>query len=337
VEIAYLYLPEHEWSVERELDATELSVTQYGKFFGPYPYARLTVVDVPDQGSGAGGMEYPTFITVGAGGQGSPTPPSNGWIDGLLITTAHEVGHQWWQSMVATNEPEEPWLDEGFADASTMLLLIENYGFDAQSLDQANSNLGYFLRRRSSFLNDPGVPMGEKAWDYSNWGVYGVAAYAKPDMALLTLGQEIDDLKQVVGDLKPAAGNQKLIAILRVYFQRYRFAHPTTQDFEKVATEVSGQDLNWFFDGLVDHSETLNYRAKSMGGGSFTVARLGQLVVPVDILVTFNDSSTQTVTWDGQGAEHTFEMSKPVRSFDIDPEHKLLIETDWYDNQLASQ
>jgi hypothetical protein len=320
VEIAYLYLPEHEWSKNRELEDTAKSVTQYGEWFGAYPYSRLTVVDVPDQGNGAGGMEYPTFITVGAAVQGSPTQPLNGWTDGLLITTAHEVAHQWWQSMVATNEAEEPWLDEGFADTSTLMLLSQDHALTAKDLDQNNPTLGFFLARRSSFLGDPGLPMDEKAWDYQSWGKYGTAVYAKPDMALLTLGRQL--------------GDDKLIAIMRTYFQRYRFAHPTTADFQQVASEVSGQDLSWFFNGLVYKSATVNYVAKSISGSSFTVDRQGDLAVPVDILVTFGDGSTQSLTWDGKDVEHTFKVAQPVRSFDIDPEHKLLIELNWKDNEM---
>ena len=65
VEILYLYLPEHDWSVERALDAAEAAVSHYSRWYGPYPYARLSIVDVPDDRQGAGGMEYPTLVTAG--------------------------------------------------------------------------------------------------------------------------------------------------------------------------------------------------------------------------------------------------------------------------------
>ncbi len=325
VEIVYFYLPEHEWSVQRELDDTEKSLDRYSDWYGPYPYARLSVVDVPDAGAGAGGMEYPTFVTIGAGSGGSANAPTSGWVDSLLITTAHEVAHQWWQSMVATDEADEPWLDEGFADTSTMLLLAADYGLDRSKLDQGTSAngsaYGYLLRRRSSYLRDPGVPMDDKSWDY-NFNDYVIGVYAKPDMAMLTLEAEV--------------GDKTMFAILRTYFERYRFAHPTTADFQKVAVQVSGSDLSWFFDGLVYHGETVNYVAKAINGDSLTVGRQGDLVVPVDVQVTFVDGTQQTVTWDGKESEHTFSFpKKQVKSFDIDPNHKLLIELDWKDNQIS--
>jgi len=80
VEIVYLYLPEHEWSRQRQLDGAALSLARDSEWFGAYPYTRLTVVDVPDEGSGAGGMEYPTFITIGAAGRAVKLrPPPAGW------------------------------------------------------------------------------------------------------------------------------------------------------------------------------------------------------------------------------------------------------------------
>ena len=322
VEIVYLYLPEHEWSRQRQLDAAALALTQYSQWFGAYPYARLTVVDVPEEGPGAGGMEYPTFITIGAGSQGSATPPSSSWVDGLFITTAHEVAHQWWQSLVATNEAEEPWLDEGFADASTMLLLISKDGLDAERLDQSDNVYGYLLRRRSSFLRDPVVPMKATSWQYPS-NDYVILSYAKPDMALLTLGR--------------VYGDKVLLDILHAYFERYHFAHPTTADFQKVAVEVSGKDLSWFFDGLVYKSELVNYVAELVSGKRIQVSREGDLVVPVDIQVLFTDGSQQTLSWDGKQTENTFTFDRAVQSFDIDPQHKLFIELSWTDNDLAAR
>ncbi len=321
VEIVYLYLPEHEWSRQRQLDAAAGALMKFGEWFGPYPYARLTVVDVPEQGSGAGGMEYPTFITVGAEGEGSQSAPSSTWIDSFYITTVHEVAHQWWQSMVATDEAEEPWLDEGFADVSTMLLLIANDGLDSERLDQPGSQYGYLLRRRSRFLQNPDVPMLAASWEV-NYSDYVIQSYAKPDMAMLTLGR--------------VYGEDTLLAILRAYFERYRFAHPTTADFQEVAEEICEEDLGWFFDGLVYQDETLNYIAEAVSGERIDVSREGDLMVPTEILVVFADGSQKTITWEGESREQSFTFDRVVKSFEIDPEHKLLIEVDWADNALAS-
>lgn len=319
-EVVYLYLPEHEWSIERCLGSAVDALQHFSQWYGPYPYTRLTVVDVPEAGPGVGGMEYPTFVTAGAS-QSDQREPASPWQDTLRITTVHEVAHQWFQSMVATNEGEEPWLDEGFADYSTMRLFIAEYGL---TFDDAANNFepGFLAGRRRRYLRLPSVPMDGKSWDFT-LDEYVTAAYAKPDLSLLTLEREL--------------GEETMLKIMRTYFERYRFTHPTTADFQKVATEVSGQTLGWFFDGLVYHGQTLNYIAKSIQGETITVDRTGNLVIPVDIQATFADGSTQSVRWDGSGSEKsfTFQKTSPVRSFEIDPDHKLMIELNWSDNQLV--
>jgi hypothetical protein len=321
-ELLYLYLPEHSWSVERALNAAEAGLTQFSEWYGNYPYPRLTVVDVPEEGMGAGGMEYPTFITAGASGDGSEPAPTDFWSDGLAITTIHEVAHQWFQSMLASNEAEEPWLDEGFADYSTVRLLIAKDGLPDHSLDRGDFPVGFLAGRRQSFLNHADVPMFGKAWEFPSWGDYVAASYAKPDVSLLTLERQV--------------GEAVMTDILRTYFTRYQYGHPTTDDFEAVAVEVSGQPLNWFFDGLVRGHQTVNYVARSINDETIEVAREGDLVLPVEIEVTFEDGSKESVVWDAKDTEKTFKFGhqSEVRSFRMDPNHKVLIELDWEDNIL---
>ncbi|RPJ46753.1 MAG: hypothetical protein EHM21_08515 [Chloroflexi bacterium] len=164
-----------------------------------------------------------------------------------------------------------------------------------------------------------------RAWEFPNWGDYVVASYAKPDLALLTLERQL--------------GEPLMLKLMHTYFMRYQFDHPTTEDFREVAVEVSGQPLDWFFEGLVEGGETLNYVARSIQGETITVERKGELVIPAEITVTFEDGSRETVIWDGVKTENTIKFGKhsPVRSFIIDPQHRLLIELDWTDNHLPKK
>jgi len=322
VEILYVYLPEHDWTVERVLDTAEKSVVNYGKWYGEYPYPRLTVVDAPDKGEGAGGMEYPTLVTAGAmdmlGLGGAPVEA--GWELGLELVTSHEIGHQWWQSMVAFNEAEEPWLDEGFTDYSTVRLM--NAEYNGSAIDVSDFEATYLDTRRMEYLAFSKVPMYGKAWDFQTTQ-YGVAAYSKPVLSLLTLENVL--------------GEEMMMKVMSTFFQRYRFKHPTTEDFRATAVEVSGQDLNWFFDGLVYGSETLNYVAADIEGGSITVERQGELVIPTEIEVTFADGTTRQVPWDGSSAQEKMNFEQPVQAFVIDPDQKLVVERIWSDNGLHAR
>jgi len=324
VEILYLYLPEHEWTVGRVLDAAEAAVSHYSRWYGPYPYARLTVVDVPDDGQGAGGMEYPTLVTAGAMdmlGLG-PGPARSRMDRSLELVVTHELGHQWWQSMVGFNEAEEPWLDEGFTDYSAVRVMEAVYGADTSFLDAGNLQMGYFDMRRMEYLADPRVPMYGRAWDFGEME-YGVAAYSKPVLSLRTLERTL--------------GTEMWLEVMSTFFHRYRFGHPTTEDFRTVAEEVSGQDLSWFFDGLVYGDGVLNYTVTGVDEHAVTVARQGDLVVPTEVLVTFADGSTLLEPWDGEETEVTFTYDgrPPVRSAEVDPQRKVVIDLRWADNGLS--
>jgi aminopeptidase N len=324
VELLYLYLPEHEWTVKRALDAAEAAVRHYSRWYGPYPYDQLTIVDAPDDGESAGGMEYPTFVTagpmsfLGIGGLGS-----SGVDRSLELVIIHEIGHQWWQSMVAFNEAEEPWLDEGFTDYSTLRVVEAVYGVDTSALNTRSLKIGYLDLRRMDYLVDPQLPMYGKAWEFDPLMEYGVAAYSKPVLSLTTLERIL--------------GEETMLEIMSAFFQRYQFEHPTTEDFRAVAEAVSGQDLSWFFEGLVYGDGVLNYTVAGVDKHSVTVARQGDLVIPTEVLVTFTDGSTTLEPWDGLETEATFTYPDrpPIRSAEVDPQHKIVIDLRWADNGLS--
>ena len=126
VDVTVLLQPEHAPQSERHLQAAKAALKWFGLWYGRYPYPTLTVVDPAFGGGGSGGMEYPTFITAGT------SVLMNRWpLDRVLVpehVIVHEFGHQYWQSMVASNEFEESWLDEGFNSYSTGRVMELAYG-----------------------------------------------------------------------------------------------------------------------------------------------------------------------------------------------------------------
>lgn len=325
VELLYLYLPEHAWTVDRALDAAEAALEHYGRWFGPYPYPRLTVVDVPDDGQGAGGMEYPMLITAGTMSLlGLDLDLIRGVDRSLELIVVHEVGHQWWQSVVATNEAEEPWLDEGMTEYSAVRLMDELYGPGQSLLDSRLFPVSTLDARRMNYLLNPRVPMAGPAWQFDGLE-YIVAVYSKPALALLTLERTL--------------GEEAMQAVMSAYYERYRFAHPTTEDFRAVAQEVTGQELSWFFDGLVYGDGVLNYTVAGLEPDSVTVARRGELRVPTEVLVTFEDGSTRREPWDGTEVTRTLAYAggPAVSSAEVDPEGRILVDLQWADNGLARQ
>jgi aminopeptidase N len=264
-------------------------------------------------------MEYPAFVMVGAVSSYDRFV-EEGWTNFMEVTTVHEVAHQWWQSLVATNEAREPWLDEGFADYATVRYFVERYGLKFDDEEKSRLAPGFLAGRRSAYLRNPDLPMYGTAWEIP-YSEYVIAAYAKPDMALMTLEAQL--------------GEETMLEIMQTYFERFRFGHPTTQDFQEVAVEVSGQTLDWFFEDLVYDEGMLNWIARSMEGDTVTVDRVGDIELPVDVLVTFEGGQQELETCEVEATACVLEFpGKTIEAVIVDPERKLMIETDWEDNQL---
>jgi aminopeptidase N len=100
------------------LQAAANALSAFNKRYGPYPLRELDVVEIA-----AGtflGVEYPGLIAI------EQSLYASG--DGLEITVAHEVGHQWWYSQVGNDVQTSSWLDEALASYSQIVYQEEIYG-----------------------------------------------------------------------------------------------------------------------------------------------------------------------------------------------------------------
>jgi hypothetical protein len=237
VEMRLLLQPEHAAQAERHFAATRAALKYYGEWFGPYPYGHITIVD-PAWQSGAGGMEYPTLFTAGTrwlAPQGATEPEG---------VTVHEAGHQFWYGVVASNEFEDAWMDEGVNTWATARVLDQQFrpdyyvkryfgGFvpwtfrDHPLSRESNEN------RVESFRTGAGADaQSTPSWRY--WpAAAGPITYSKTALWLHTLERML--------------GWQTMQRVMSTYFARWAFRHPTPQDFFAVVNEVSGRDLTWFF------------------------------------------------------------------------------------------
>ena len=141
VRIEVWYPPEFETSAEEALEATRDALSWFSRTLGPYPYPRVTVLVPPFNAAEAGGMEYETFFTT----IGSNQFP----MDAHGVTrfvTVHEFGHGYFMGILASNEFEEPFLDEGL-----------NELWDARMLAGESIRLRLPAAARWLGLNLPGI------------------------------------------------------------------------------------------------------------------------------------------------------------------------------------
>lgn len=372
VKMIVLMQPEHREQIERTFHATRMALKHFGLWYGRYPYKTITVVDPPHGAGGAGGMEYPTFITAGTAWK---LPPESKELEEV---TVHEFGHQFWMQLVATNEFEESPMDEGFNTYSTSLIMDKVYGGIGQlPVAVFGMNVPKWLHlpdisdlsmNRMAFLTSPGEDdLLRKSWQYYDSQSYGVNSYMR-------MGVTLDTLERIVG-------HDTMARLMRTYHTRYRFHHPTARDFAKVASEVSGQNLDWFFNQFFFGNKLLDYRIgevtsvqqrTAMGryekGGAYQITtrkdakkadeandenkayrkeylatvkiqRHGDAVAPVEIVIRFKDGSVEKRQWDGEyrWVKYTFVRASEIESVDIDPAKKYRLDVSFANNSWVSK
>jgi hypothetical protein len=217
VQIRVLALAAHPHIAQRYMDVMRAAMAEFERRYGPYPYKVITVID-PEPGSEMQGMEYPTLVT----GDGS----WSGIFKAPELTVEHEFGHQYWYGMVASNEFEEAWLDEGINSYTEVKVLAALFGAGTSVISEPYANLGDASLQRFSYLLSPDFdPVTRFAWKFRNEQSYGAVTYGKTATLLSTLEGMI--------------GRETMDEAMRTYFERYRFKHPTTEDFLRTIEEVA--------------------------------------------------------------------------------------------------
>ncbi len=317
VDVVLYLLPEHERAAAEYIETSVGSVQAFSRWFGPYPHPRLSVVDVPDNAAGAGGMEYPTLVTGGTLG----APLGSGLVS---VVTAHEIAHQWWPMQTATNEAREPWLDEGLTEYAGARYMAEA----GRTIGFANSRVSPATLERSQYRIGPNHVATLPAWEYSE-AAYGATVYAKVALGLWTL--------------EGVAGTARFHQAMRAYLERYRWQHPTGTDFRASLEQSLDADLGWFFDSYLHGAGVVDYAvggiANGSNGSSVELLRQGEVPVPVDIRVTMATGRQSTETWDGREERRTLTQpaTDPVVRVELDPDRKLKAELDVVDNAASTR
>jgi hypothetical protein len=368
VNIRVLYPPGADEYAARHLTAAQAALGFYGSTFFPYPYSTLTVVDVPIDAGDAGGMEYPTFFTTLDADRGS-SPITTAIVASDTrspeYVTMHEFGHQYFAMMVASNEFEEAWLDEGLTEYTSSLALEDTYG-PGELIDVAGLRFGAFDLDRTSYLALPNWdPMETKAWLFADSSSYGAVSYGKTTTLMHTLERWM--------------GRDRVLGALRQYAVKFAFKHPHEQDFEAAMSAGVGEDLSFIFSPTIDGTGTLDYEVSSVESEEHTAPaglfddqsghrnqvsrsdaekagrdangnatwdsqvllhRVGDIQFPVEVVVHFDDGSEDHTTWDGKDRwKRLAYEGRPARAIeaDLDPEHKLWLDADMVNNGLSAE
>ncbi len=334
--------PGHMASAPRYMQALKGTMKHFDDWYGPYPYKQITVVDPAHAAFEAGGMEYPTLITAGT----TWWAPAGARFPEVVVE--HEFGHQYWYAMVATNEFEDAWLDEGINSYTEVKIMADLYGKNNDSLNLLGITGGGAALQRISYLRVADTdPLTRPAWLYMSGPAYGGVTYGKTATVMM--------------QLEGLLGEDTMRRAIHTYFMRYRFKHPNKEDVLKTIEEVSGQDLRWYYNQAVYGTAVLDYEIKSVRServdwyedekkkpekkgetifrDEVVVHRKGDFLYPVRVLIRFEDGEQVRERWDGvdRWIRYTYERKSKIASAEIDPDYQVLLDKNLYNNSYVQK
>ena len=236
----------------------------FNKTVGDYPYKQYSIIQ-----GGDGGMEYAMCTLIL--GQGA--------LDGLVGLIAHEMGHSWFQHILASNESKHGWMDEGFTS------YLEDFATNEIAENKVENPFTGAYKGYFSMVNSgKELPQGTHADRFDENRVYSITSYSKGEIFLTQLSYLI--------------GKENLDKTLRRYYQEFKFKHPTPNDIKRTAERVSGAELDWYLTDWTKTTNTIDYGIKEVkeNAGQTTVVleRIGRMPMPIDVLVEYTDGTKES-------------------------------------------
>ena len=355
VAVRALYPPGYEADAERELAAVRFALPSFGARYGDYPYDVLTLVHPPVRDDEAGGMEYPTLITTG----GSWWQPSGAHV--VELVTVHELGHEWFYGLLASDEMTSPFLDEGINAFAEADVLRERYGagslLDLGDLTVDDAALDAVLGN----LAEHDEKVAQPAFAFATGTDYARLVYQRTAAIFETL-------RRVYGDAR-------FRDAMRAYTTRQRFGHPTTRDLLRAFSDALGPDVARTLAVALEEKGWVDYRVETvtseperaarglfdrdgkreavsgaadpptssgappMYEGSVLVGRRGTLRFPVVVEMTAESGEKRRVAWDGQAdtVRLPYRSSSPLAAAEVDPGRDVLLDDDRGNNAAARE
>ncbi|MBS4013639.1 MAG: M1 family metallopeptidase [Bacteroidetes bacterium] len=282
---------------------------------GEYPYNSFSAVQTLK--SGGANMEYPGLTTIGDK------------LDGFQLdrVIAHEAIHNWFYGILAFNERQHPWLDEGFTSYYDHRYSYEYYTNLSFIGGLANTIIGdYFDLSHYPYIKqaeisvialqrlniDLPASLHSTELDMIN---YFAMVYSKANMS--------------INHLEKYLGTDEFDRIVKQFYNEWKFKHPTPSDLRTIFEKESDKNLSWFFDDLIGSTKLADYSIKKVkkdySNYYITIKNKGEINSPVPISALLNNEIIHTVWVEGFSGSREIEF--PGGNYDrftIDPNYYTL-------------
>ncbi len=227
----------------------------------PYPYEKSTVVE------GRADMEYPMMVN------------DNSFADTIFarFVVEHEMAHTYFPFYMGINESRYAMMDEGWATTFEYLI-------GQADLGPARATDFYKQFRVNGWAADPS-PLEDLPIitpnDAENGQAYGNNAYGKPSIGYLAL-------KDMLGDALFGKA-------LHEFMDRWHGKHPIPWDFFYTFNNVTGKNLNWFWNSWYFENTYIDLAPAGVTGSTVKVKNIGGMPAPFDLLVKYSDGSQDSL------------------------------------------
>ncbi|MDN6280200.1 MAG: M1 family metallopeptidase [Psychroflexus sp.] len=273
----------------------------------PYPYQKMSII------RGFADMEYPMMAN-----DNSREDPNF-----TRFVVEHEIAHTYFPFYMGTNETRFGFMDEGWATAFEYLIGIEDLG-----KEEASKNFKGF--RVNRWINDPSIeqdlPIITPSNIMSGAGA-GSNQYGKAGLGYLAL-------KELLGD-------EMFQKSLQTYMERWNGKHPIPWDFFNSFNDVSGKNLNWFWNSWFFSNNYIDFAIQKVNlkrdKAKLHIKNVGGMPAPFDVVVTMQDGSKETYRqtpeiWVDNLVETTIELKGVKNATEISLDGGIWMDADLSDN-----
>ncbi|NOZ08525.1 MAG: M1 family metallopeptidase [FCB group bacterium] len=312
------YLPKNAELWRDSIEYLHDSGYWYSVFYGDYPYNHITAVD--GDLSAGGGMEYPNITVI--------STTSNKEM--LEMVIMHEVGHNWVYGILGSNERDHAWMDEGLNEYSNFLYWDKKYGWKSPlkvlpdkfpRLVLRNADFAWLLgytgyQSRAFTRDDQPIEQTSEAFNIRN---YGADVYAKTGVFTYFLHHFL--------------GEATMFGVLHDYYQTWKFHHPRPADFKAIFDEQVDIDLSWYFDGVLNSTDFVDYAITDVSRDSITIVNKGNLKAPLQLAFCDLEKNLQISRgwYEGFTGSKTIPLENPGLCVRIDP-YEILPDIDRSNN-----
>jgi aminopeptidase N len=306
-EIIFFTKPGSEGRIERYGELMGKALEQYTQTYGAPEFGtRLVVAQIDDDSLDAYAAPGMHFLATRLFDPSRPIPESR---------LQREVAYQWWGQTVGLKSFDDAWLSQGLAEWSAFAL--REATLDGGALDGAQREM---QERALAFEQTASISRAPAALDDQSAAYQSIIFY-KGAMAFRMLRQTM--------------GQEKFNLLLHTFLEQYRGKNASIDDFERLASQVNGDNLRYFFAQWVEGTGVPEFQVdyqiiRTRSGKFITRGTVRQsfesLHLPVELSLRSEGGTTQmtTVRMDERSEDFSFESTGPPVEVVVDPNNKIL-------------